>query len=269
MRNPSGLTIFSIATSRYLDYWVNLIDSYFSTSSINANVRWLLLTDRPSEIPERILHILGENLKVRTIQHSEWPYPTLMRYQYILESMHDVSTDNFVYLDADMLIASAEFTTSILTQLRNNPLVLVRHPGFYRETGVGRIHFYALNPRFVIRDLILSIRYGALGTWETKKYSTAYVPRAHRKSYVCGGIWFGKSDAIFEMCSQLSKSITVDLDKDIIAKYHDESHLNYFNAFNQVALMPPAFCFDPTYPQLKRLSPVVIAVEKKVHRHVT
>jgi hypothetical protein len=264
MHKPSGLTIFSIATSKYLDYWVNLIDSYFSTDSVDPSAKWLLLTDRPNEIPERISSALGENLSVRPILHTEWPYPTLMRYQYILDSMQDISTDNFVYLDADMLIASADFISSIMSLLNDNPLVLVRHPGFYRQTGIDRLQFYALNPKYAIRDLNLSIRYGSIGTWETNKDSTAYVPRAFRKYYVCGGIWFGKSDAIFRLCSQLSKSINRDLDKGIIAKYHDESHLNHFNAFNRVKLMPPALCFEPTYPQLKKLSPIVIAVDKKV-----
>jgi len=267
MHKLSGLTIFSIATSKYLDYWVNLIDSYFSTNSTNPSVKWLLLTDRPNEIPERISSTLGENLIVRQIQHSEWPYPTLMRYQHILDSLQDISTSSFVYLDADMLITSKDFVSSIMTLLNDSPLVLVRHPGFYREAGIDRIHFYLLNPRYAIRDLVLSIRFGAIGTWETNRDSTAYVPRALRKAYVCGGIWFGKSDAIFNMCSQLSRATNHDLDKGIIAKYHDESHLNHFNAFSRVTLVPPALCFDPTYPQLKKLSPIVIAVDKKESRN--
>lgn len=262
MNTPSGLTIFSVATDKYLGYWIDLVDSYFANDDNEYRVQWLLLTDKASSIPETTKQLLGSNLVVRDIKHSPWPFPTLLRYQYILDSLHVVDNSDFVYLDADMLIVSKDFVSTVKEALGERNLVMVQHPGFYRESGVEILKFYCKHPRFILKDLILLVRQGSIGTWESNRESSAFVPRPLRKKYVCGGIWFGKKTAIAEMCVLLSKSIENDLTNGVIAKFHDESHLNHFYSYNELTAMTPALCFDATYPQLSRLSPLVFAVDK-------
>jgi hypothetical protein len=262
MNTPSGLTIFSVATDKYLSYWIDLVDSYFANENTECQVQWLLLTDDASSIPETTKQLLGSNLVVRDIKHSPWPFPTLLRYQYILDSLHTVNNSDFVYLDADMLIVSKEFISTVKEALGRSNLVMVRHPGFYRESGVELIKFYCKHPKFIVKDLILRLRQGSIGTWESNRESSAFVPRPLRNEYVCGGIWFGKKTAIEEMCILLSRSIENDLANGVIAKFHDESHLNHFYSYNEITTMDPALCFDASYPQLSRLSPLVFAVDK-------
>jgi hypothetical protein len=225
-------------------------------------VQWVLLTDRTGDVPLRIRHALGDDLVIVYIEHKEWPFPTLLRYQHILDASPKIKYSNFVYLDADMQIVSKNFVRVIIETLNENSLVLVRHPGYFREAGLMRTCFYFRNPKYLIRDCLIAARFGALGTWETNRKSKAYVTRRKRKTYVCGGIWFGKLDAVFEMCTQLRDSVDEDLRSDFIAKFHDESHLNYFNAHRELLRATPAFCFDPTYPQLAKVSPFVVAVDK-------
>lgn len=263
MEKFSGLTLFSIATSNYLNYWSDLVDSCLANLDTAENIQWLLLTDRVDQIPPHIRLALGENLVVRRIEHSEWPYPTLLRYEYLLDSAEDITGSGVVYIDADMLVASRDFLPELFLLLKENDLVLVPHPGYYREGGFNRILFYLKHPRLILRDLHLEIKQGSLGTWETRRQSSAYVPRKLRKTYACGGIWFGKKEAIINLCGQLSQSINDDLKRGIIAKFHDESHLNHFAAYNLPTFATPAFCVDPTYPQLEKISPIVIAVDKK------
>ena len=90
------------------------------------------------------------------------------------------------------------------------------------------------------------------------------IPRKYRKKYFCGGIWFGSNKAIKNMCSVLSQSIEKDLSKNIVALWHDESHLNQYSIHNDVNELSSEFCFDPTYPNLKGLRELVRAVDKGV-----
>jgi hypothetical protein len=105
-------------------------------------------------------------------------------------------------------------------------------------------------------------RVGALGSWESSKASNAYVPRLKRKTYFCGGIWLGNKEVFLEFCELLKKRVNDDLERNIIAIWHDESHLNWWAANNPFTLQSPKYCFDPTYKQLSHLSEIIRAVDK-------
>ena len=48
-----------------------------------------------------------------------------------------------------------------------------------------------------------------------------------------------------------------------MAAWHDESHLNNWAANNTFIELGPAFCYEPTYPQLALINPIIMAVDKK------
>lgn len=64
------------------------------------------------------------------------------------------------------------------------------------------------------------------------------------------------------MAESLRHNIEMDLSSDFIASFHDESHLNAFIVDKQIKILSPEFCYDPSYPQLKDLSPKVLAIDK-------
>ena len=107
-------------------------------------------------------------------------------------------------------------------------------------------------------------KFGGLGTWERNELSRAFVPRSLRKNYVCGGAWLGKNSEILNLCKILSSRINEDLGQNIVAVFHDESHLNWYQANNNFSLLSPELCFDPSYPQLSALTPKILAVDKNV-----
>jgi hypothetical protein len=80
--------------------------------------------------------------------------------------------------------------------------------------------------------------------------------------YVCGATWFGKRNSIIDLCISLSLRIKEDLSRDILAKFHDESHLNWFAANSAFSLVDPKFCYDENYPQLGGIKPTLVAVDK-------
>ena len=101
-----------------------------------------------------------------------------------------------------------------------------------------------------------------MGSWESNASSSAFVTRKSRTQYFCGGTWFGKRGSILDLLNILSKQVESDLQNNLIANWHDESHLNRWSTENSHGIENPELCFDATYPQLRRLRPVITAVRK-------
>ena len=59
-----------------------------------------------------------------------------------------------------------------------------------------------------------------------------------------------------------NKYIEIDLNNGLIAKWHDESHLNWWYANFGGHLLNPEYCFDEKSKHLTGLLPRVIAVDK-------
>jgi histo-blood group ABO system transferase len=64
-----------------------------------------------------------------------------------------------------------------------------------------------------------------------------------------------------DFVSKQSVSVADDLANNIIAKWHDESHLNRYAAYNKVMILGPQYCYDGKV-ELSSKKPLVIAVEK-------
>jgi len=60
----------------------------------------------------------------------------------------------------------------------------------------------------------------------------------------------------------LSARIEQDLSRNVIARFHDESHINWFAATYKINLLRPDLCFDSSYPNLKGIAPRILAVDK-------
>jgi hypothetical protein len=60
----------------------------------------------------------------------------------------------------------------------------------------------------------------------------------------------------------LSFNVQADGVKDIMAIWHDESHLNQWAANNHHTDESPRLCFDETYSNLSTLDPIIHAVRK-------
>jgi len=256
------LTIFSVATDRYIKYWSTMVDSYLKTNNSTFKVQWIVCTDKAEEIRGDLKSQLGDSLVLSKVSHQNWPLPTLLRYQYLTSISDQISGRLVMHLDADMLFVSQVDFPEIESVLGLKGVALVKHPGFFRPTGINKIKFYMTNPKDLARDCRTQLRFGGLGSWERNRESRAFVPRGQRNVYVCGGTWLGRKEEILNLCKELSSRINEDLEAGITAVFHDESHLNWHQAKNQLTLLNPELCFDPSYPQLKNLKPKILAVDK-------
>ena len=264
-RKEYDLTIFSVATDRYIRYWSEMVGSFFNTNSHSVKIQWVVLTDKAEEIDPDLIAKLDKSLLVSKIPHQVWPLPTILRYQFLASIAEQVLGRIVMHLDADMLFVGEIDFTELEGSLGQKGVSLVRHPGYFRPIGRKKFIFYVKSPRYFVRDIKTYLRFGGLGTWERNKESKAFVPRAKRKDYVCGGTWLGRRKEIFTLCNELSSRISKDFDRGIVAVFHDESHLNWYQTKNQFNLLNPELCFDPSYPQLRNLTPKIQAVDKNAH----
>ncbi len=256
------LSIFSVATDRYIKYWSEMVDSFFKTNEPSVKIQWVVFTDKAEQIDPGLISTLGKSLLVSRIPHQEWPLPTIRRYEFLTSIPDQILGRIVMHLDADMLFVGKIDFTELEGSLGEKGLALVKHPGYFRPAGVKKFVFYVKSPKYILKDFKSNLVFGGLGTWERNKISNAFVPRSKRINYVCGGVWLGRRQEILKLCKELSVRISDDFAHKIVAVFHDESHLNWYQAKNQFNLLNPELCFDPSYPQLRKITPKIQAVDK-------
>lgn len=198
-------------------------------------------------------------IKIHEIPSYGWPEATLYRYSILSEILSGIEDEFIFYLDADMIVNEDFFQ---LIQPNKHEIILIAHPGFFRPPFTKRLLLYIKHPRIVTSDLLAKLLHGGIGSWENRKESTAFVARNKRKKYVCGGFWGGEKNSILEMVDELKCSVEEDLKNGIVAKWHDESHLNCWASRNDFRLESPAYCHDELYANLATTKKVVTAVRK-------
>ena len=97
-----------------------------------------------------------------------------------------------------------------------------------------------------------------LGTPEGRTESTAYIdPSESRPAYWAGGFNGGETSAFLDMAEVIRANIDADFEKQIIAVWHDESHLNRYLVSNQgiVKTLMPSYCYPESWnlPRAKKI----------------
>jgi hypothetical protein len=253
--------VMSVATNLYLGYWKTMVQSAELVSKTEDEITFFVFTDNPSEVKNFARSLKNLRVKAFEIAPYGWPEATLLRYQIFESQMDQMNTDVLMHLDADMLILRNPWSR-IKLKLSTEKVCLVLHPGFWRPTGVQRMALYMVHPLLIFKDLRIKIRQGGLGAWENDPKSEAFVQKKFRREYFCGATWFGKHEAIKGLMIKLAQQVNDDLEKNIIASWHDESHINKWASENSHATENPELCFDETYPQIRNLKPSIIAVRK-------
>jgi hypothetical protein len=259
-----SLGVLTVATNIYINYWREMAITFDIKCKQSDNVVLHVFTNQ-LDVVERVKTELKNVLVVgHEIPNYKWPEATLLRYQIFNEAAEEILEDILMHLDADMLINESPLET-IIKNSTTDQVCLVSHPGYWRPKAfITRANFYRKNLTFLLNDLRMTLKIGGLGSWEMDRKSAAYVPRRYRRNYVCGGTWFGERGRFLTMVSELSRNVTVDLNHNKVAIWHDESHLNSWSTQNSHFIIDPELCFVPSYPQLQGLTPIITAVDKEI-----
>ena len=222
------ICILTIATNKYLQFVEKLYDDIAEKFVPGAEIDCLLFTDH--EIEET-----SDNVRVHYIDHEPWPMPTLKRYNYFVkEKDYILEHDYCFYLDADMRIDDP-VGEEVLSDL-----VATQHG--YQSMHPKEQMSYDRNPECL-----------------------AYVAPGDEVTYYAGGFNGGKTTKFMEMAEVIADRVNKDLEKDIIALWHDESHMNRYMIDNPPTLaLNPEYCYAEEFigTQYPFQNPKIIALKK-------
>lgn len=155
----------------------------------------------------------------KPVLHLPWPLTTLLRFNYFNTVADILSSYDYVfYIDSDMEVVDY-LEDEILPATAE--IVTTSHYHYSKEE-IGPYEF-------------------------NNKDSTAYVERSSKlKGKYCQACFFGSTSKLFlEMSAELDKNIKIDLNKNIIARWHDESHFNKFILNKKTKQLDQRYCFNP------------------------
>ncbi|HIE84912.1 MAG TPA: hypothetical protein EYQ00_14210 [Dehalococcoidia bacterium] len=218
--------ILNIATGNYRHYFPALyytVKKYFLPDHEKT---FFYFTDFPEQFPEDVCQF--------QIVRQGFPGDSLLRYHYFSAAKDALSqVDVLYYLDVDMLVVDW-VGDNILPDASG--LVATAHPGFYDNYTPS----------------------APLGTPESRPESTAYIaPSEFRSVYWAGGFNGGETQAFLDMAEVIRANIDADYEKQIVAVWHDESHLNRYLVSNQdiVKTLMPSYCYPESWnlPHVKKI----------------
>ena len=221
------ICIITIATNRYIQFVERLLDNIEEYFLNGHDIQCLLFTDHKVET--------SDNVKVSQIGHKPWPEPALKKYNYINSKSEYLKDFDYLYLfDADVGIVDT-VGEEVLQDL------------------VGVIHPYKI------------LENKEIYPYEKHKQSTAHVADQDHDKYYAAAFVGGKSTNFLNMAKTIAERVEEDERNNIVAKWHDESHLNkYFNE-NPPTALSPSYMFPeeliehPQYP----FEPKIVALKKQ------
>jgi len=224
--------ILYICTGNYHVFWDRFYETCESNFLRNISKDYFVFTDYNDNL------ISNGNVKQIYQVDLGWPDNTLKRYHIFKKALNDgVNSVGYSYLF--FFNANCEFLSEISIKdlgLDNKNLFAVEHPGFIEKS---------------YEDC----------TFEKNSRSAAYLEPKKYSKYVLGGINGGKYSAFLSAIEQMSIWISSDLDNDIIAVWHDESHWNKYVSERDVNILDYRFGYPEGWPNLP-LKPKILIRDK-------
>lgn len=214
------VAIAFIGTSKYLNFLPKYYEKIKENFLPNTKKTFLVFTDGEGDFPE--------DIKVYPQEHLDWPYITLTRFEILNRAREEIiKHDWLVFLDADTLVVDKVLEKDFFS---DKPLFGVWHP----------CHTLKMPPHDKLP-----------GSFETNLSSLAYVDTEKEvpEVYYQGCLWGGKIPEVLDMIDELETRINKDLQNDIIAIWHDESHLNKYFIENKdkVNILGPEYAYPEIF----------------------
>lgn len=226
---PEKVAIALVATGPYNDLLPGALQSIRENLLPRHERRLIIFTDDP--------HITGADVSAYQIPHLKWPCNTLFRYNYLRHAKDELlQADVVMYIDVDMLVATPVELPELLPP--------------------GAVYFGVESPWWPPGQ----------GTFETDPRSTAWFDPTGRdtQTYWQACFWGGRAGSVLAMIDMLADRVVEDLDKGVVAVWHDESHLNRFYVENkhEVHTLPPAFAY-PSWENFD-YAPRILHIDKSM-----
>jgi hypothetical protein len=215
-----NLSVIFIGTGSYLNFlpkWYESCEKYLVP---DVKKKYFVFTDgQLSGTPDNII--------VYPQEHLSWPYITLLRFNTILKAKDELVKSHWIlFLDADMLVVDEVEEKELFTDKK---YIGVQHP----------CHYMNLPPHNKFP-----------GSFETNTKSLSCISdKDDTSTYFQGCLWGGKTSEVIPMIEELQKRTDDDLSRNVIATWHDESHMNKFFAERKedIHILSPSYAYPEIF----------------------
>lgn len=234
------IAIAFTGTGKYLNFFPRYYETFSEFFAPDCEKHFFVFTDgEADDIPDDITWVqIEENQDITGSDYKDANWHKLMsmtigglrRFETLLtikEQLKDF--DWFVFLDGDMYCCDKVVTYEEFFNDEKDYFG-VQHPTFSK-------HWSEDNGR---------------RPFERDKKSLSAVTKEEQLDdiYLQGCVWGGKVPAVFELIEELDARIKTDIENDVMAVAHDESHLNRYRFENEdlFHILSPAFAKPGNYP---------------------
>lgn len=203
------VAILYIATGRYIVFW----DDFYKSAEKNLlpgfEKHYFVFTDdTEKKLPENATRISQKALG--------WPNITLDRFELFLTIEEVLKKYDYIYF----FNANAEIVSPVGKEIlptKQQGITVACHPNFYRSLD--------------------NLAY----PYERRRGSMAYIPVGQGVYYVQGSFNGGRSKEFLELIHTLYENTQTDKKNNIVALWHDESHLNRYILNKNPLVLPPNY----------------------------
>ena len=194
----SKIGIVTMGTGSYVNFLSSMLDSFAKYFLPQYEKQFIVLTDDKTLTHETI----SNNIY---FPFYEWPYSTLYKNKAINLTKEYFDCDILFWVDADLKCIDYVTSSEDLLPTKEKPICCVNHCGWLHEGKEIKLYPY-----------------------ETNSKSTAFVEDIYKVPYHQACLYGGLYENFFNMSKTIEKNIDIDLSNDIVAIWHDESHLNRY-----------------------------------------
>ena len=230
------IAVAFIGTGKYLNFLEEYYETFNDKFQPNDEKHFFVFTDGEiGDAPDNITVVdIKEDADIKQSDYDPSNWYQLMHQSVgglrrfsIIKMVEDQlkNFDWFVFIDADMFCVETV-------------------EDFFDET---KPYFGVQHPTF---DSSWSRNTGAT-PHERNKLSVTYVdPSEDDGVYLQGCVWGGRVPEVINMIDELDRRVKEDVEKNVLARAHDESHLNRFRLDNkdQFHVLHPRFAFPGNIP---------------------
>ncbi len=205
--------ILYICTGKYSIFWKDFYKSSEEKFLIDHEKHYFVFTDDQSIQETEHIHVTPSSPR-------GFPMDSLLRFEMFLSIENQLKEMDYLYfLNANMLFVD-NVNQEIFPSDEQNGLMGVLHPGYFKTN----IKHY---------------------TYERNKKSTAYIAYNEKEDYhyFMGGFNGGKTKNFLELCLICNDNTRIDTENNIMAIYHDESHLNHYFHNKKILILGPDYGF--------------------------
>ena len=189
------VAILYISTGKYIVFWKKFYQAMEKYFLPRHEKTYFLFTDHDFvKVEKNVVKIHQDQLP--------WPYVTLKRFHFFDKIEKQLKEYDYIYFLNGTMLPIAEVNEEIFPT-EEQEIMVTLHPGYWKGT---KFSF----------------------PYDRNQKSMAYIPMGDGNFYVMGGFNGGTSSGFLTLINTLKEWTDIDLEKNIIASWHDESMLNKY-----------------------------------------